>query len=37
MLDLLQADSGTVCMNGTDVARSEEWKPSREPIWTKVS
>lgn len=26
MLDLLQADSGTVCMNGTDVARSEEWK-----------
>ena len=26
MLDLLQADSGTVCMNGTDVTRSEEWK-----------
>ena len=26
MLDLLQADRGTVCIDGTDVSRSEDWK-----------
>lgn len=26
MLDLLKADSGSVCLDGTDVSKSEDWK-----------
>lgn len=26
MLDLLKADSGNVCLDGTDVSQSEDWK-----------
>ena len=30
ILDLLKADEGNVCINGTDVSKSEDWKHIKE-------
>lgn len=37
ILDLLQADRGNVTIDGTDVSKSEDWKPSPAPLSTTAS